>query len=335
MATTTTTQIEPADRTFYNRNLLRRALPELAYERFGQPYPVKMYSGDQPKWRRYGALTNPLAPLSEGVTPTAQSWSKTDVTGQLQQYGTYVEISDYAAFTSNDGKRLLTELSEVLGETMGSTKDQIVRDTVAAGTSVYYANGVAGATSVVSKLSAADLNKIIRALDANNATPWKENPIVGSDKVGTKPISASYFAVIHPYTTYDLRAILTTSFINVHEYSDPSQALPGEVGSYSKIRFIESTNAKIKADSGGSATAANLKYTTANSACDLYCTIIFAKDSFGITPLTGSSMELIIKELGEGNDPLNQRRSAGFKFTTDVAILNDNFLYRYEHGCSA
>jgi N4-gp56 family major capsid protein len=232
---------------------------------------------------------------------------------------------------------MLTELTDVLGETMGSTKDKITRDAVAAGTAVYYAGNTAGGTAITAKLTAAELLKISRALQSNNAKMWRTNPIAGTDAVGTKPIPASYFAVVHPYTTYDLRSILSTSWVGVHEYPDPSMALPGEVGAYpaANLRFIESTNAKIKEDSGGAASTASTKYTTASTAADIYCTIIFGQNAFGIAPLTGGSAELIVKEFGSGDDPLNQRRTAGFKFATDTVILDDNMMYRYEHLVSA
>ena len=119
------------------------------------------------------------------------------------------------------------------------------------------------------------------------------------------------------------------------DYPNPSAALPNEVGAYRNIRFIESTNAKIFADSGGDATAATLKYTTASSACDVYATIIFGRGAFGITPLSGHSSEIIVKALGAGDDPLNQRSTIGGKFITDTVILNENMMYRYEHGVSA
>lgn len=316
MATTTTSVIAPADRTFYNKNLLVRALAHLAYEQFGQIDPVSLYSGDQPKWRQYGTLTDPLAPLAEGVTPTAQAWSNSDVTGQLVQYGTFVELSDYIQWTSNDGKKLLTELSDVLGETMGITKNKIVRDTIVAGTSVFWASSATVRSAIVAKVSTTDIDKIIRALDGNNAKEWKENPIMGTDKVGTTPISDAYFAVCHPDSTYDLRGL--TGWVNTHEYPDGGKsALPGEVGAYSKVRFIESTDAKIFADTGGAASTNSIKYTTASTAADVYATMIFGKNAFGIAPLTGHSSEMIVKSLGSGNDPLNQRSTGGFKFVTD------------------
>lgn len=332
MAMTTSTQIPAAVQTFYDRVLLERATPFLAYQMFGQKRPVPLNSGDQPRFRRYSSLTQATAPLVEGVTPSSQQLAKTDITGQLVQYGSYVEITDYVQYTSED--KVLTEVAELLGENAGESIDSIVRDSIIGGSSVLRVGSVARG-SIALKPTKADLDKIIRALRTSNAKFWTENPIMGTDKVGTTPIAPAYFAVIHPYVTYDLAAILTTDFIPVHKYPNPSVALPGEVGSYSHIRFIESTNAKVFVDQGGSAVAASLKYTTANSACDVYTMLVFGKNAFGITELSGKGLENIVKGLGSGDDPLNQRSTSGWRATLDAVILNDAFMYRYEFGVSA
>jgi len=85
MPTTTTTQVPPAIRTFYDRVLLVRALPELVHDMFGQQRPIKMNSGDQAKFRRYNSLAVAIAPLSEGVTPSPVRLAQTEITATLAQ----------------------------------------------------------------------------------------------------------------------------------------------------------------------------------------------------------------------------------------------------------
>lgn len=325
---TTTTQVAPGDRTFYNKRLLSRAIPFLAHHMFGQQSAIPKHSGDQPKWRRYSALPQAIAPLVEGVTPNAQQLSVTDVTGQLVQYGAYVRISDYALDVNQD--KTLTEAAELLGENGGESLDTIYRDTLIAGTSVFYAGAVTGRAAVVTAATAADLNKVIRALRSANAKYWRTNPIPGKDAVGTYPVAPAYMAITDPYVTYDLKDV--TGFKQPFEYSDPKMALPGEVGSFQQIRFIESTNAKVYATSGGSATA--LYGTVSTTSVDVFITLVFGQDAYGITPLAGRTMEYIFKPVGSGEDALNQRATAGWKATTDIKILNESFMYRYESGAS-
>lgn len=332
MATSTSATIAPAVRGFYDRVLLERARPYLAHHLFGQKKPVPLKNGDQPIFRRYTALTPATAPLVEGVTPSSQSLAKTDIPGQLQQYGSFIEYSDYVSFVTEDP--LLTEMAELLGENSGETLDCVYRDALAATSSMYRAGNVARA-SIALKLTKVEIDKILRAMAVAKAKMWMESPIAGTAAVGTTPIAAAFFAIVSPQTTYDLRNILTTDFIPVHKYPNPTSAVPGEVGSYSNLRFIESTNAKTYLGGGGSAVAQTLAYTGTNATCDVHTMLIFGKNAYGITDLAGKGLENIVKELGSGDDPLNQRGTSGWKSTTDCIILNDAFMYCYEFGVSA
>jgi len=332
MAITTSTQIPAAVQTYYNRVLLRRALPYLPHALFGQISTVSQNSGDQPRWRRYSSLTAATAPLLEGTTPTSQAMAKTDVDGQLYTYGSYVTITDYVSLTNQD--KVLTVASELLGENMGLSLDTIYRDALVGGSSVYRAGNVARA-SVQLKLTAANLDLVLRAMENANAKYWRTKPIVGTDRVGTTPIAPAYFAIVSPYTVYDLRGVLTTSFIETHKYSNPAEAVENEVGSYKNLRFVQSTNAKEWVDTGGSATLYSTKYTTASSASDVQSMLIFGQDAYGLTPLSGKSSQIIVKAHGAGDDPLDQRATAGWKSITGIKILNDNFMYRYEFDVSA
>jgi hypothetical protein len=303
VGTSTSTQIPAPVRVFYNRLLLDRALPFLAHGLFGQQYPVDMNSGDQPRWRRYTSLPQAAAPLVEGVTPASQQMAKTDITGQLVQYGQYVTITD----------------------------DGIYRDTLVAGSNVLYSNGTAR-TAVSVIVATSHLNKLIRAMRNNNAKYWRQNPIVGRDRVGTAPISASYFAICDPEITFTLRGL--TGFKQTHEYADPGQAMPGEVGAYNQLRFVETTEAKVFAGGGNGSTASTVIAVT-GTAADVHVILAFGQDAYGITPLGGKNFETIIKPRGAGDDPLNQRSTAGWKANTDIAILNDAFMNRLEVAVSA
>jgi N4-gp56 family major capsid protein len=330
----TVSQVPPPIRNFYDRILLRRALPELAYNRFGQQRPIPLNSGDQPKFRRYTALPDAIAPLVEGVTPAAQRLAKTDVTGQLVQYGAYVTITDYVQMTTQDP--ILTETAELLGENAGQTLDIIYRDTLKGGTTVQYSGTATSRNGVTAQLVAADLRKAIRTLSTNNAKMFTNEHIVGMDRVGTAPIAKAFMAVIDPKTTYDLKGI--TGYKQVHEYADPSAAMPGEIGAYEQIRFIESTHAPrfsgATTEGGGSATDVFFESPSTATSITVFGMLVFGRDAYGITPLTGKALQNIVKPLGSGNDPLNQRSTSGWKAITDIVILNEAFMLRLEHAVS-
>lgn len=334
MSTTTTTQVGYQVSGYYDRALLERAKHYLAHELFGQERPLPKNSTNVIKFRRYANLTASTAPLSEGVTPSAQQLSATDLDATVYQYGAYVQLSDWLEMTNPDP--VVTEAVELIGDNAGESIDCIRRDVLAAGTSVFRAGSVAR-SSITTKLTAAELDKIERALKNNKAKPWVTNPIAGTTAVGTTPIPAAFFGICDPNTTYDLEAVLTTSWIPVHKYPNPKLALPNEVGSYGMFRFIETTNAKVFPDAGGTAVTNTLKYTTANSACDVHTILFFGQNAYGIVPLKGEALKTIIKQRGSGGteDPLNQRSTVGWIAATTTKILNDDFMYRYEFGVSA
>ena len=107
-----------------------------------------------------------------------------------------------------------------------------------------------------------------------------------------------------------------------------------EVGACGNFRFILTTNARIHADAGGSAVAASLKYTTSTAACDVYPLLIFAKSCVGKVPLSGSSFENVVNQVGSAGagDPLHLYGTTGWKALSAWVILNQAWLYRYEVG---
>lgn len=328
MGMTTTTVIPAVNQYFYDRILLERATPYLAHSMFGQKRPLPQNKGEGVTFRRYSSLTPATAPLVEGVTPSSQALAKTDITKAVKQYGTFVEITDLVQYTTEDP--ILTEKAEILGENAGESLDMVFRDGLIGGSSVYRAGNVAQA-SIVTLLTATELDKIIKALRLANAKYWIKNPIAGSTAVGTQPIGAAYFAICDPRVTYDLKTVLTTSFIETKNYPNQAAILPGEVGSYKSIRFIETTNAYTVPDGGGLLSSLTTGHSTSGTNLDVHYILIFGQNAYGISDMSGKGLENIVKPLGAGDDPLNQRSTSAWKATTcGTVILNDAFMYRYE-----
>ena len=74
-------------KTFYDRTLLDRLLPNLVYMKYGQKKPFKGHEGDTINFRRFNSLAVATTPLTEGVVPSGNSLSITAVTATVQQYG--------------------------------------------------------------------------------------------------------------------------------------------------------------------------------------------------------------------------------------------------------
>jgi N4-gp56 family major capsid protein len=81
----------------------------------------------------------------------------------------------------------------------------------------------------------------------------------------------------------------------------------------------------------GAAIGGSGMITTTGTLVDVYATLIFAANSYGVCPLQGHAMENIVKPLGSGDDPLNQRWTSGWKATTTTSILNNAWMVRIEH----
>jgi N4-gp56 family major capsid protein len=325
MATTTLSVVAPGVQAFYDRNLLSRAQPADVHGRFGQKRPISKRAGNQIKFRRYSQLAAATTALTEGVTPSGSSLSVTDVTATLAQYGDYITLSDMVSMTNQDA--VVTEATDVLGDQAGTTVDQIRRDVLVAGTNVAYANGVASRLLTITKIAAADLDKAIRFLKNQNAKFMKEG-IPPSDGVGTGAIRKAFVGIVHPDVEYDLESI--TGFKPVSDYPSQMGVMEDEIGAYKNIRFVSSTNAKIWTNAT-TATTAGFKATGAGSN-DVYATLIFAAESYGVCPLSGEAMNTYVKALGSAGtaDPLEQRSTVGWKATTTTQILNQSWMYRLE-----
>lgn len=321
---------------FYNRTTLKRALPNLIHDKFGQQRPLKTMNTQKQTFRRYNALTINTTPLVEGVTPLGKSLAKTDVTATVQQFGDFVTVSDIATWTSRDA--VLTEAAEVLGEQGGQSVDAVWRDVIVAGTNVFCATDSAGATgstrtNTAGLVNTVFLDKLIRQLKQQNAKFFTKM-IKSGTGVGSSPIRAAYWAITHPDVEFTLEGL--TGFVARAAYPAAQDAMdPYEIGAYKNLRLCSTTQAKIFADGGANVPGGHKSTSSVKS--DVYATLAFGQDAYGIVPLTGHSMENIVKPIGSAgtDDPLNQRATSGWKAATTAVILNDAFMVRGETDAAA
>jgi N4-gp56 family major capsid protein len=225
---------------------------------------------------------------------------------------------------------VVTETTDVLGDQAGTTIDIARRDVLVAGTNVAYANGVASRVLTLQKFIAADLDKAIRFLKTQNAKFVKEG-IGASDSVGTAAVRKAYIAIVHPDVEYDLENI--AGFRAVSDYGSQEGVIEDEIGAYKNIRFVSSTNAKIFAGGGAVGTTV---YKNNGANFDVYVTLIFADNAYGVSALSGEAMSTYVKALGSSGtaDPLEQRSTVGWKATTTTKILNESWMIRLESCAS-
>lgn len=70
---------------------------------------------------------------------------------------------------------------------------------------------------------------------------------------------------------------------------------------------------------------------------DVYATLVFGQNAYGVTEIEGGGLQTIIKQLGSAgsSDPLDQRATVGWKATRTAAILSEPFMVRLESCSSA
>src|SRR6056297_3267726 len=252
MALTVYSDITPRQTAFSVANLLKRAMPHMMIERFGQAYPIPKNNTKVAKWRRYfmtgatgsnsgtaGDFNVPLAdtPLTEGVTPTGSTLENKDYTVTLQQYGDFLEFTDVIMDTHEDFPPLLREMTDILGEQAAHTIETLRFNVLKAGTNVFYANGSARG-DVNTALTLSLQRKITRSLKRQNAKPIT-NMVSSTVKYNTQPIEAAFIALCHPDVENDIRDL--NGFISVKQYGSNVEAMEGEIGSVEDVRYIRST----------------------------------------------------------------------------------------------
>lgn len=347
--------ISPAVAAYSVVRMLKRAMPYLHLEKFGQVYPLPTNSTQTAKFRRYfltgatgaaadnsGAGTNgagsafyiPVAttPLVEGVTPAGSKLSNQDYTVTLAQYGDFVTITDVIEDTHTDP--VLQQATDILGEQAAVTVETLRFNVLKAGTNVWYANKVAGRSSIITAVSLADLRRVATGLNRQNAKKITQ-VVASTPDYNTKSVEAAYMAVVHPDLETDIRGL--TGFKPVADYGPHTTPFEGEIGSVEQIRFLSSTVISPWVDTGGTAVTNSLRYTTANSACDVYPILIFGRDAFGIVPLKGKSSmtPMVVNPKPAPGDPLGQRGTVGWKLWTATVILQEAFMARLEVGATA
>ncbi len=136
----TTTSISNRTNAYAATEMLRRALPYLVLEKFGQPHPLPTNSTKVIKFRRFEPLDATPTALTEATTPTAKAMTYTDVSATVVQYGDRVTISDMVMDTNEDP--ILNQAVEVLGEQAAQVIENMRMGVLNATTNVMYAGGV-------------------------------------------------------------------------------------------------------------------------------------------------------------------------------------------------
>lgn len=105
-------------------------------------------------------------------------------------------------------------------------------------------------------------------------------------------------------------------------------ATQGEAGA-AKITLKD-----VTAAGGNVPTANDIIYPGEGGAAGMavFCTIVLGAHAYGVTEIEGGGLQHIVKQLGYGDDPLNQRSSCGWKATAVAKRLVEQYMVRIESG---
>lgn len=292
--------ISPENKTFYEKRMLDNVQANLVHDQFADKKTIPAHGGKSIEFRRMTAFPIPETPLTEGVTPDGEKINIEDIVATIGQFGSFTEISDVMDLTTID--RMFEKTVSNHGAQAGTTLDHVTRDVMLTGTNVLYAGGVESRAelSAANTLTVDDLVQAAAILKAQNVPK----------------IDDSYWAIVHPFTAADL--MRSADWIDVKKYNDTDDIKEGEIGKLYGIRFVESSEAKVI--NGAAA-----------DGLSVYCTFLVGEDAYATVDVEGGNLQYILKPLGAGNDPLNQRRTAGWKAMKTAVILDDSRMVRIEH----
>lgn len=311
--TTETGSLSAEMKTFYEKRLLDQAEPLLVHNQFGDKYPIPAGSGKKIEFRKYSALPKALTALTEGVTPAGNSLNVTTVEGTVKQYGDWIQLSDMLQMTAIDNN--VVQATKLLSSQAGRTLDTVTREVLAGGTNVIYAPKVVdGAETEVLSRSTLTPECVLTPFVVMRAAATLE-------AMNTPKINGSYVLIIHPYCRETLQE--SPGWVDVVKYKEGNNTFSGEIGKIGDVRVVTTSEAKIINDS----TCPVVESTTYYS---VFTSLLLGANAYGVTMLENGGLQHIVKQLGYGEDPLNQRSSCGWKATSVAVRLCEEYMVRIE-----
>ena len=311
--TTETGSLSAEMKTFYEKRLLDQVEPLLVHNQFGDKYPIPANNGKKIEFRKYSALPKALTALTEGVTPAGNSLNVTTVEGTVKQYGDWIQLSDMLQMTAIDNN--VVQATKLLSSQAGRTLDTVTREVLAGGTNVIYAPKVVdGAETEVLSRSTLTPECVLTPFVVMRAAATLE-------AMNTPKIDGSYVLIIHPYCRETLQE--SPGWVDVVKYKEGNNTFSGEIGKIGDVRVVTTSEAKVINDSTCPVVEESTYYS-------VFTSLLLGANAYGVTMLENGGLQHIVKQLGYGEDPLNQRSSCGWKATSVAVRLCEEYMVRIE-----
>ena len=314
-AATDTTKISAQ----YNRLVLNKVAVKTIYDTYAQSLTLET-NGNVKKLfaRRYIDLLPATVPLAEYDGTNIKAADSVTVTEEeiaLDHYGAYIEITDEAEMYNLD--KIKSKYLKLQSNQAKRTAEQIIKDKIYNGLAVVYAGTATTRNEVGAgalKMTPANFDLIIDKFTQQGGETIEEM-IAGSTTVSTEAINEAYICICHHSMRKDLEAM--TGFVKSINYGE-QKTLPGEFGSYDKIRFIEDREGETVMDTN----------TTPNV---ILQGVVFAADAYATLTLKGSrNLRTIMHDASVVGGPLEQFSTIGWKMIMGAGILNQEWIVRIE-----
>ncbi len=231
--------LAPELKDFYDTELLENYRVEERFAQFAKRQPLPAHHNGTVEFRKWNTFA-PAGKLTEGVIPDGQKFGVSYLTGSINQYGTYVAISDKLELRAYDD--VILGATEEMGASAAETQETLIRDALYVGTNVMYVDKVDSSgdhTAVTSAIGLEEDSSYVSRLTAKEVN--KAATILKKDRAPL--INGKYYAVIHPSVAHDLRN--DQDWIEAHKYAQPGEIYNGEIGELHGVRFIEDVFAPI------------------------------------------------------------------------------------------
>ena len=269
---------------------------------------------------------------SEGTTPDSINMDYTDVSVTLIQYAVLFKYTSKSALMYEDD--IPGDMKKLTGEAVATIAEKIAYGQARGGTAVAYSNGSTRA-GVNTKMGLNKLQLIARAFDANKAKHITSAIKSGPD-FGNRSVEPAFVVFCHSDGESDAR--LLPGFTKRIDYGSAVKPLhEREFGAVERFRFVQSSMfAPFLA--AGSATLNGMK-SVGGSNVDVYASTILADAALGHISLkghghTGINVRHVPHDDLNHANPTGMFGFVGANFWYNCVRLNENHMYRYEHGVS-
>lgn len=358
--TTTSEGLPDEMKTYYEKRLIDYAEPNLVHDQFADKYPIPQNGGKTIEFRCYDSLEKIDTPLQEGVTPDGDTLHESSIIATVEQYGNYITISDMLRLTAIDNNVL--QALRKLGSQAGISLDTITRDVMAGGTNVIRA----GEKLSRSLLESTDTLKPIHFFMATAQLESMNAPKIDGSYVAIIHPYAAFDLMtspewidVHKYADPDaifngeIGKLGNVRFVQSSEakiwkdvtcpndleltyaggktYKDVYRRRGIQCTSDDDVKSAVGGGKKIYDASGNVIeNTPGSTVTWTGSATAVFGTIVLGAGAYATTDITGGGLQTIVKQLGSGDDPLNQRSTVGWKATKTAERLIEQYMVRIE-----